>query len=61
MSRRGIEPGPRNGRLTLYSSKELFEQRINSYSEHLHMSPRQNEKIQCVKEETDIFLKVDYL
>jgi hypothetical protein len=23
------------------SSKELFEQRINSYSGHLHMSPRQ--------------------
>ncbi len=23
-----------------HSSKELFEQRINSYSEHLHMSPR---------------------
>jgi hypothetical protein len=22
-----------------HSSKELFEQRVNSYSEHLHMSP----------------------
>jgi hypothetical protein len=61
MSRRGIEPGPRNARLALYRSKELFEQRINSYSEHLHMSPRQNEKIQCMKVETGRFLKVDYL
>jgi hypothetical protein len=52
MSRRGIEPGPRNGRLALYSSKELIEQRIISYSGHLNKSPRQNEKIQCVKEET---------
>jgi hypothetical protein len=23
-----------------HSSKELFEQRVNSFSEHLHMSPR---------------------
>jgi hypothetical protein len=61
MSRRGIEPGPRNGRLALYSSKELFEQCINSYLEHLHLSPRQNEKIQCMKEETGRFFKVEYL
>ncbi len=26
-----------------HSSKELFKQRANSYSEHLHMSPRQYE------------------
>jgi hypothetical protein len=36
-----------------HSSKELFE--------HLHMSPGQNEKIQCVKEETGVFVKVDFL
>jgi hypothetical protein len=31
-----------------HSSKELFEQRINSYSEHLHMSPRQHKLLYAI-------------
>jgi hypothetical protein len=40
MSRPGIEPGPPpvGGK---HSRKEQFEQLVNSYSEHLHMSRRQ--------------------
>ncbi len=38
MSRPGIEPGPPRE----HSRKEPMEQLNNSYSEHLHMSPRQN-------------------
>jgi hypothetical protein len=37
MSRPGIEPGPPRE----HSRKEPLEQLNNSYSEHLHMSPRQ--------------------
>jgi hypothetical protein len=36
MSRTGIEPVGGE-----HSSKELFEQHVNRYSKHLHMSPRQ--------------------
>ncbi len=36
MSPLGIEPGPPRWEATEHSSKELFEQLFNSYSEHLH-------------------------
>ncbi len=47
MFRPEIEPGPprRGGE---HSSKELFEPCINSYSEHLHLSPR-NTYFICVQ------------
>jgi hypothetical protein len=41
MSRPEIEPGPLASE---HSSKELFEQRVNSYSEHLHISSRHDLK-----------------
>ncbi len=40
MSQPGIEPGPPSAMGGEHSSKELFEQLINSYLEHLHLSPR---------------------
>ncbi len=40
MSRPGIEPRSPALRRSGYSNKELFEQHVNGYSEHLHMSPR---------------------
>ncbi len=46
MSRPGIEPGsPVAGK---YSSKELFEQILNIYSEHLYMSLRHGSPSACV-------------
>ncbi len=36
MSRSGIEPKPPRWEATEHSSKELFEQLFNSYSEHLY-------------------------
>jgi hypothetical protein len=45
MSWPGIEPGPPQ----LKASKKPFEQFVNSYSEHLHMSVRQRRMLVTVR------------
>ncbi len=37
-----------------HSNKELFEQSINSYSEHLHMSPRHGQGVQVSIQSSEI-------